>query len=474
MLSPWLGIPLVLIVLAGVMTCLKLITSRCNLHPESSRKAVHIVMGLVTLSFPWIFTESWPVLLLAGIAVAALVGTRLIRPLRERFGTVLHGVERTSLGEVYFPLAVAVLFLLADGNRLLYAIPLLTLTLADAVAALVGVHYGQHRYATSEGTKSAEGSLAFFLVAFLSAHVPLLLLSDTGRAESLLIAIVLGLLVMLFEAVSVGGLDNLFIPLGCYALLRSYLTLGTDDLLFRLGAICLVALLVFAWRRHTTLKESGLLAAALVGYMNWALGGWQWLVVSLVLFLTYTRLWPRSAENSSSFHTVRAVASVAAPGMIWLLVLLQNNRMGGLLEPFALCYAAHSVMVGMTQLSYTRPQQSFGKNLLQAVSRSWLVFLPVYFLPVLDAWGADRQRTALSIYSGLSMAVIAIPLLCAVALLHRRVTCYYGDDESTYGRWMRRALIAFGVSFALWALFIILFATPLLTWNLPWVIGSLP
>ncbi|WP_054696225.1 diacylglycerol/polyprenol kinase family protein [Geotalea toluenoxydans] len=188
MTSPWLGILLVTVVLGAVMAGLKLISARCNLHPESSRKSVHILMGLVTLSFPWLFKESWPVLLLAGIAVAALMGTRLIGPLREQFGGVLHGVARSSRGELYFPLAVAALFLLSESSPLLYVIPLLTLTLADAVAALVGVRYGQHRYATSEGTKSAEGSLAFFAVAFLSAHLPLLLLSNTGRAESLLIA----------------------------------------------------------------------------------------------------------------------------------------------------------------------------------------------------------------------------------------------------------------------------------------------
>ena len=352
---------------------------------------------------------------------------------------------------------MAALYLLSEGNHLLYAIPLLTLTLADAVAALVGVRYGQHRFSTSEGTKSAEGSLAFFMVAFLSAHVPLLLLSETGRAESLLIALVLGVLVMLFEAVSVGGVDNLFIPLGCYALLRRYQTLEADDLLFRLGAIVLLALLVFAWRRRTTLKESGLLAAALVGYMNWALGGWQWLAVSLVLFLTYTLLWPRSEDNDHPVHTVRAVASVAAPGMIWLLVFLENNRMGSVLEPFTLSYAAHSVMVGMTQLGYAAPGQMLSKRLMRAVSRTWIVFLPLLFLPVMDNWHADRYRIFLDVSAGMLWSVIALPLLCVAALLHHRLAGYLGNDEQGYGRWLRRAIVAIGISFAAWVLFMICF-----------------
>lgn len=452
MFSPWLGILLVLVVLGGIMAGLKLIGVRCCLHPETSRKAVHIVMGVVTLSFPWLFRDAWPVLLLTVLAVVALAVTRLVAPLRERFGTVLNGVERQSLGEVYFPLAVATLFVLSSENRLLYLIPLLTLTLADAVAALVGIRYGQHRFCTSEGTKSAEGSLAFFMVAFLSAHVPLLLLSSTGRAESLLIALVLGILVMLFEAVSVGGLDNLFIPLGCYTLLRRYLILDADQLLFRLGAILLLALLVFIWRRRTTLKESGLLAAALVGYMNWALGGWQWLAVSLMLFVTYTLLWPRSKDNDHPVHTVRAVASVAAPGMIWLLVLLENNRMGGVFEPFVFSYVAHSVMVGMSQLGYVKPEQSVHRRILTAISRSWLVFVPLFFLPLVSNGNIEQLFASPEILRAVSAAILAIPLLLAVAFLHQRLIRKYGDNERAYGRWLGRGAIAGGMSVLLFLL----------------------
>lgn len=455
--SPWLGILLVLVLLGGVMGGLKLVSAHCSLHPETSRKAVHIAMGLVTLSFPWLFRESWPVLLLAVLAVAALAGTRLITPLRERFGGVLHGVERQSLGEIYFPLAAAALFLLAAGNHLLYVVPLLTLTLADAVAALVGVRYGRHRYVTSEGSKSAEGSLAFFTVAFVSALIPLVLLGVTGWTEAVLISLVLGILVMLFEAVSVGGLDNLFIPLGCYALLRRYLLMETDDLLFRLVAICLVAQVVYIWRRRTTLKDSALLAAALVGYMNWALGGWQWLAVSLVLFFSYTRLWPRSAENGSPVHTVRAVASVAVPGVVWLLAFLENNRMGGFFEPFTISYAVYSVMVGMTQLCYARPGQPPAKKLMQAVAWTWILFLPLFFLPVIDSWGVGRYRTVLDFSAGVFWSVISIPLLCAAATLHQRLIGYFGDDEHAYGRWLRRAVVALGASLVAWGLFVICF-----------------
>lgn len=448
MLSPWLGIVLVPLLLGGLILGMKSLAGRCALHPEVSRKLVHILMGLVTLTFPWLFHAAWPVLLLSALAIAALAALRFLPALQERFGKVLHGVERKSLGEIYFPLAVALLFLLADGQQLFYVIPLLTLTLADAVAALVGVRYGEHRYATSEGSKSAEGSLAFFLVAFLSAYVPLLLLSESGGSEALLIALVLGILVMLFEAISVGGLDNLFIPLGCYALLRRYLPMGTDELFFRLGAICLLALLLFCWRRRTTLKESALLAAALVGYMNWALGGWPWLAVSLILLLTYTRLWPGSEDNRHPVHTVRTVAAVAAPGLLWLLAAVESGD-HRYLFPFIIVHAVHSVVVGLIQLGYAQPLQPLGRRLRQAVFRSWLVFLPTFFLPVVATVDAVGVKALLT---GLIAASVALPLLAAAGSVQLRLAQLYGEDGDGFGRWCRRGALALAASMAGWAL----------------------
>lgn len=441
-LSPWLGIVSVLALLGLVITGLKQFGRRFNLHPETSRKAVHIVMGMITLSFPWLFSEAWPVYLLAFSAVAGLVGLRFLAPLRERFGKVLNGVDRRSLGEIYFPLAVALLFHLYRGNIVLYVIPLLTLTLADAVAALVGVHYGQHRFKTSDGAKSTEGSVAFFTVAFLSVHVPLLLMSGTGRAESLLIALLLGILVMLFEAVSVEGVDNLFIPLGCYTLLRRYLSMGADDLLPRLAAIAVVAVLVFLWRKRTTLRVTGLLAAALVGYMNWTLGGWQWLVVSLVLFLTYALIWPGSPGKKRPVHTMQVVASVAAPGMLWLIAGVETRTFNWYI-PFVMTYAVQSVFVGMIELEHAKPGQPLGKRVPQAVFVSWLIFAPLFFLPALHKAG--------NLVSPTGAAVASLPLLILAGFVYHVLSKRDLEDSDDFGHWLRRAMIALAASGATWA-----------------------
>ncbi len=458
-LSPWLGIVLVLAILGLVIAVVKHFSVRLRLHPETSRKAVHVAMGLVTLSFPWVFRETWPVFLLALSAAACLAGLRLVAPLRDRFGGVLNSVDRRSLGEIYFPLAVAILFHLYRGDILVYVIPMLTLTLADAVAALVGLRYGQHRFDESDGAKSTEGSVAFFTVAFLSVLVPLLLLSGTGRAESLLIALVIGILVTLFEAVSVGGFDNLFIPLGCYTLLRSYHSMDENGLLFRLGAISVVAVLVFAWRNFTTLRERSLLAASLIGYMNWTIGGWQWLAVPLAFFLTYGLIWPKSEATRRPLNAVHVVAFIAAPGMIWLMADVEAKSFDCYI-PFVVTYAVQSVFVGMVQLEYARPAHPVWKRLMRAVFVTWLIFAPLFFLPSLQ--GAGSIVSPAGLWAGTSL-----PLLIIAGIVFHAVERRYSEHRDGFAPWLRRAVIALAISAATWAAFGRTGAVPLSFMKMP-------
>src|SRR3954471_13609045 len=130
-------------------------------HPELLRKLLHVGMGAVILSFPWLFRHAWPVLLLAGLFAGIFLSRKLFA--RRRKGPasglsgVLDGVGRTSYGELYYAVSVAALFLLARGQPMLFFVPMLLLTLPDAVAALVGMRYGRHRYATPSARRAPKG-----------------------------------------------------------------------------------------------------------------------------------------------------------------------------------------------------------------------------------------------------------------------------------------------------------------------------
>ncbi|HKL89202.1 MAG TPA: hypothetical protein VJ884_09365, partial [Salinibacter sp.] len=322
----WLGIVLVLAALGAIFGGLRAAQAQYDLAPETTRKGVHVLMGGVTLTFPWLFDAFWPVALLGGLAAAALFAVRTMPGLQANVGRVLHDVERPSYGELYYAGAIVLLFFLSGGDPVLYGVPILLLGLADPAAALVGLRYGQALYQTSDGVKSGEGSAGFFLVAFLCVHVPVLLFTSTGRVESLLIALIAGVLVMLLEAIAWRGLDNLFVPVGGYALLSTHLAMDAYELAARLLAIGVLFALATIWHRETTLNRSATFAAALVGVVTWMIGGWTWLLAPAALYFGYTLLWPSSARvgerdaGPPTLHTVHNVLGVASVGFGWLVL----------------------------------------------------------------------------------------------------------------------------------------------------------
>ncbi len=245
MMNAWYGMGLLVTTFTALTIGLRAYCRRRSPNAELVRKALHVGMGLVTLTFPWLFSSTWPVMLLSLVFTLGLTLTRFFITLRSLLVEVIDAVERKSIGDIVFPMAVGLLFHLSAGEPLTFGIPILVLTLADPAAALIGARYGALRYSIYEGEKSLEGSLAFLAIAFFCTLVPLLLLTDTGRAESLLIALILALSLTLLEAVAWRGLDNLFIPLGAFLLLKSFLTLDLAALVTRLGiALVLVTLFV--------------------------------------------------------------------------------------------------------------------------------------------------------------------------------------------------------------------------------------
>lgn len=433
MISPWGGMAIVLAALGALFGVLGWYQRRFSPAPELPRKFMHIGMGVVTLSFPWLFESAWPVITLALLAVAALLGVRLLPTLRNGVGDVLHAVERESLGEVYFPLSVAIVFWLAKGEAILFTVPILILTFADALAALIGVRYGQWLYTTAEGYKSAEGSLAFFIVAFLSAFIPLVGFSDVGSVEAALIAVVLGLLVMILEAIAWRGLDNLFIPLGGFVFLKVYAEMSVADLLPRLLVLLALIGFVIYWRRRTTLNDSAALAAALAGYVFWALGGWQWLVAPLLLLIAYPALSPRNDVNRERIHDTRSVISVVSGGLVWVFLAKSLDRPEWLYLATAV-FASHLAVVALARLLHQYPDWPHFAVLLTCIINAWMVIFGSWLL--LDVFGTPNWVFA---FMGLASTALAV---ITFYRWQPRVT----DCPNDAPRWWRQGLVAFGAS----------------------------
>jgi phytol kinase len=411
----------------GMLLVLRLYRRWVGADGEWIRKLAHIGTGLLSIVLPWIFSGTLPIFLICAASIALLLAMRYVPLMKRQLAGVLHDVSRQSWGELYFPLSVALLAQVAHGDKLLYAVPLIVLTLADAVAALTGAEYGKHGYAATGATKSIEGSIAFFCAAFFSVNVALVVFTEVGRIETLLISLDIALIVMLLEAIAWRGLDNIFIPLGVFILLKLYLVMPLGQLWnrFRIG----IALVIFvtAYARKTTLQGSALLAAALVLYVSWALGGWQWLVSPALLLLAYTFFFPGKITASARTHNVYAVLGVAFPGLLWLF-LFRIWREPNLFFPYTLAFAIHLALVAWNLL-YPR-HASARIRMAACVLLAW----GLMFVPYVAINGESRLA--------LLQAGVAL-LICAVTF-----TLFYwsekpqdGDYPATSARWLRQAAL---------------------------------
>lgn len=422
------------VAMAAILSCALLMLLALRLYRkwarsdgEWIRKLAHIGTGLLSIALPWIFPGTIPIFIICGASLALLLTMRYVPLVKKQLSGVLHDVSRQSWGEFYFPLSVALLAQLAHGEKFLYAVPLVVLTLADTVAALTGAEYGKHGYVATGATKSIEGSIAFFCAAFFSVNVALVVFTEVGRIETLLISLDIALIVMLLEAIAWRGLDNMFIPLGVFILLKLYLVMPLAQLWNRLRIGIALVIFVTAYGRKTTLQGSALLAAALVLYVSWALGGWQWLMPPAMMLLVYTFFFPGKITASDRTHNVYAVLGIAFPGLIWLF-LYRVWRQPDLFFPYTLAFAIHLALVAWNLLY---PRHAAARLRMGAC--------------VLLAWGLMfGPYVAIEGKSSLSLMQAALALLiCALTF-----TAFYwaekprdGDYPASAARWLRQAAL---------------------------------
>ena len=177
---------------------------------EFFRKLVHIIFGLGIAALIWFTPENTALpLLMTGTFAGIIFRDALVRGYRiPLISDLIDNLERQNVrpgkGALYFALSSLFCLILFPNGVVVPAI--VTLSVLDGVATLVGYYYGRHPVA---GKKTAEGSLAGILAAavILLPFVPLI--------QAAGVAIIAGL-VELFSPVD----DNLTIPVFvCVALM---------------------------------------------------------------------------------------------------------------------------------------------------------------------------------------------------------------------------------------------------------------
>jgi phytol kinase len=196
-------VPGVLLALAAyglLFGAAELLRRRRSVGAETTRRLVHVLGTVVALPLPVVLGV--PV----GVVLAIVLAAALAWSRRHATLESVHGVERATVGEVVFPLGIALAAVVAQDYAQ-YCLGVLVLGLADATAGWVGGRIGRPVRGWPAG-KSLAGSTAFLLMTIALAAGFFI---AQGDDRALLLA-PSALAVTLVEALLTRGWDNLAVP----------------------------------------------------------------------------------------------------------------------------------------------------------------------------------------------------------------------------------------------------------------------
>ena len=401
MIIEWISILFVVILLLFSLLVIKLIEKRKEINPEIKRKLFHMSMGLVMLTFPYIFDS---VLSVGVLAVLSLIVLMILKHtnLKDGLGTVLYGVDRESLGEIFFVISVFTIFYLSKGNQILYSIPILVLTFADSIAALIGKNYGKKNIARlNEDAKSIEGSFMFFMVAFMATLVPLLLFTTVGREETLIISTIIGFNVALIEMISHTGNDNLLIPLTTFAFLTTHINMNLEILRTNLIILGVIFILATIANRIKAWSKLALIETMVVGYLTITLYGLYAIIPPLILFFT-CMTFPKMRENEKmNIYDARIIETNVIIGIAICGLVAITGLRSEFFMVYALAYSMH-----LTVNTFVRFKYFLNFSEIKCLILAFLKGLLFIFLPSL----LIQKNIFATLHSPLMIAIMIITL----------------------------------------------------------------
>lgn len=320
------------VVLAGIglfIGLTELLHKKLGASPETTRKLLHIGVGVFTSFTPRIFVSGIPTLLLAVIFILVNGLTFRAKKLES-----MHGTERRSYGTVLFPIAYLLLVLLFwDREPAILVMAMLVLAFGDSAAALAGEkNRSATRYNLTGDTKSLQGSFAMFAVSFVTLFSGI---HQLGIGLNLKLDFALGLAfagastATAWEALSSRGWDNLTVPLSTAFVLALYI-LPSYSSHEQLSMGIALGLAVGAVSFYVNLlSASGAVMTFLLASLLYGIGGWPW-TVPMVTFFVLSSLLSKAGAKRKAFlesvfekGSVRDYAQVAANGGVaGILVLL--------------------------------------------------------------------------------------------------------------------------------------------------------
>lgn len=190
------------------LVIVEILSRKKKLHSEVPRKIIHILVGS--------FIAFWPFIMpLRNVQLLSLA--LLLVVILSKFFHIfksIHAVRRFTIGELLFPVGIGLAALLTH-SKWIFAAAILHMSLADGLAALIGVHFVKKpgHYSILGQTKTIVGS-SVFLITSLAITAWVVLASSAGFSVAAWpVIVVLPLVSTTLENFSPYGIDNLLIPL---------------------------------------------------------------------------------------------------------------------------------------------------------------------------------------------------------------------------------------------------------------------
>ena len=376
MIIEWQSMLLIAVLVIIDLLVINLICKYKNLKPETKRKAFHMSMGLVMLSFPYIFTSELSVGILGVISIIFFLILRNTK-LRNTLGQSLYSVERKSDGELYFVISVFLIFYLSHGNAILYSIPILILTFADSSAALTGKKYGKTKLSEkNEDAKSLEGSFMFFIVAFMLVLVPLLLFTEVGREELLIISSIIGINVAMIEMISHSGNDNILIPITSFAFLSTLINQDVSTLRFNIIIIICIYILVNIANRVKSWSTMALAEIMVTGYLTVILYGLYAILPPLLLFLTVMNFPSKRKNELLNVYNARIIETNVLIGLALCAIAAVTKMKGEIFMLYSMSYAMHLTVNTFVRFKYYLKYSELKSFILAYLKGLFFVLFP--------------------------------------------------------------------------------------------------
>ena len=177
---------------------------------EISRKFIHIMLGNWWFIAMYFFDNA----IYASIAPIIFIIVNYISYKKNLIKVMERdNKEEQTLGTVYYAISLLIVVIVTYGilhKPELGIVPILAMAYGDGLAAVVSKKIKSKEYKIGEEKKTIAGSITMFIVSFIVTAIYLYCMNS---GLWVLKAAIMSLVLMVVEAVSVEGSDNISIPL---------------------------------------------------------------------------------------------------------------------------------------------------------------------------------------------------------------------------------------------------------------------